>query len=154
MNILALKFVAKLRGVSQSKISEFANVSRQRVSQWFAQSEEFVNIGTIPAAHLASQLNVSCDVLLQSMPGLVELKRTQSSYVWDHRFPDIETFVIAAMSNNLEAMARAVEVHGLYGTAEILGDIVWDSFDKFKRYLPPKKRQAMEAVWHLRQNID
>ena len=154
MNILALKLVAKFRGVSQSKISEFANVSRQRVSQWFSQSEEFVNIGSISAANLASRLNVTCDVLLQAMPGLVELTRTQSAYLWDQRFPDIETFVVAAMNSNLDAVARTVEVHGLYGAADILGDIVWHSFDKYRRYLPPKKRQAMEAVWLLHQSLN
>ena len=86
--------------------------------------------------------------------GLVELTRTQSAYLWDQRFPDIETFVVAAMNSNLDAVARTVEVHGLYGAADILGDIVWHSFDKYRRYLPPKKRQAMEAVWLLHQSLN
>jgi transcriptional regulator with XRE-family HTH domain len=154
VNVLALKLVAKLQGLSQSRISELAHVSRQRVSQWFTQTEEFVNIGSISAGHLAKQLNISCDMLLYSLPGLLQLHQTQAAYLWDQLFPDIETFIVAVMKNDLRAMARVVEVHGLYGGADVLGEIVWTAFDKYKRYLPPKKRQSMEAVWRFRQSIN
>lgn len=156
MNIQTLKVICKLKHLSQSDIARMAGVSRQATSLWFKEPDT-VSIHSTHLYKLSCALQVKIDDLMSPLPLIEDKKYVSSlkaSLLWDHLYPDFEDFVIALVFKKLRAVARLVEVYGLWEAGALVGNVVWKSFQKYKKYLPPVRRQQCEHLWNLQQNLN
>jgi transcriptional regulator with XRE-family HTH domain len=154
MNTQTLKALAKARNLSQADIGRYAGVSRQWVSQWFKGRETEISIGSLHLKDLADALGVPADDLLRPLPLVdtpVELARVQTQLLWDRLYPSVPSLAAAAVRGEGAAVARLVQIYGLYATARMLGEKVWRDFPDYKTHLIPARRRALEAIWQLRQ---
>ena len=154
MNTQTLKALAEARNLSQADIGRYAGVSRQAVSQWFKTPETDISIGSLHLKALADAIGASADDLLRPLP-LVdnpkELGRVQAQLLWDRLYPSVPALAAAAVRGEAAAIARLVQIYGLYATAGMLGAKVWRDFPVYKTHLIPARRRALEAIWQLRQ---
>ncbi len=67
--------------------------------------------------------------------------------LWDHLYPDVEEFAIAVKAGEPKAVARFVQVFGLYAAESVLGPAAWLSFPEYKRHIHPVRRQELETLW-------
>ena len=154
MNTQTLKALAEARNLSQADLGRYAGVSRQSVSQWFKAPETDISIGSLHLKDLADAIGVPADDLLRPLP-LVdkpkELGRVQAQLLWDRLYPSVPSLAAAAVRGEAAAIARLVQIYGLFVTAGMLGAKVWRDFPVYKRHLIPARRRALEAIWQLRQ---
>ena len=143
--------------MNQSDIARAAGVSRQRVSQWFEMEKNnaIVNVRSDHLRNLASALNVRVDDLLKPLP-IVEdddvNRKETTNLLWDRLYPDLVEFAIEAGKLRDKALARLVQVYGLFNSAHILGEKVWTKFPEYKKYIQPTLRKELELLWNLREN--
>ena len=155
MNINTLKFIRNYRGLNNADIARLSGVSRQRVFQWFDSDQtEYVNIKSINLAQLSKQLGVSADFLLKEIPGLAEIQFVQTEFLWDELYPNLESFFRALVTFQHRAVARLIEIIGLFKAQRALGNQVWSDFNEYKKYIPPKRREGLERIWQLQKNLD
>jgi transcriptional regulator with XRE-family HTH domain len=157
MNVTTVKALADSRGLNQSDIARLAGVSRQRVSQWFhsAALGAPVSLRSGNLKALADGLKVSADELLAPLPLLEEPEKAQRETVkllWDRLYPDLVPFAIDVGRGRSRAVARLVQVYGLYAAARMAGKSVWKNFPKYSRYIHPVRRKELEVLWQLRMN--
>lgn len=154
MNIKTLKIITKLRGLTQAEIARKAGVSRQAVSLWFKGSD--VNVKSHHLQKLATELHLTADDLLQplSYDSADDVRRLGATLLWDHLYPTIEDFVIALLQKKPQALARLVEVYGLFRASALVKKAVWKLFPKYKKFLPPIRRKQCERIWFLKTNPD
>lgn len=155
MNLKTLEIIAKLRNLSQNDIAKKAGVSRQAVSLWFKEKKETINVQSRHLQKLAQELNLRVDDLLQPLPSFADPEyaaQLKTTLLWDHLYPTIEDFAVALVQNKLQALARLVEVYGLFSAHALLGKVVWKLFPKYKKFLPPVRRKQCEQLWLLEQN--
>jgi len=157
MNATTLKALADSRGLNQSEIAQLAGVSRQRVSQWFQTrlTGALVNLHSRNLKALADGLKVSVDELLMPLPLLEDPPKAQRETVkllWDRLYPDLTSFAIDVGRGRSQALARLVEVYGLYAAARMAGNSVWKNFPKYSKYIPPVRRKELEVLWKLKMN--
>ena len=153
MDFKTLSIIATLRGLNQSDLAALAGVSRQAVSLWAKQS--IINLRLKNLQQLAKGLGVSLDDLVQPLPVLNDPKATetlQTGLLWDHLFPSLESFVVALVKGDLRALARLVQVYGLYGGAKTMGPAVWKKFPQYKNLIHPARREQCEKLWMLHEN--
>ncbi len=151
-----LKAIAKVKHLNQSDLARAAGVSRQRVSQWFQEvnDEGYINTQIEHARALAVALQVDIGTLVQKLPLMDDqsrLKRETTRLLWDQLYPDLVSLLIAAMDGERDALARIVQVYGLYEAAKLLGGRVWREFPRYKGILKPARRIQLEALWQYRQ---
>lgn len=156
MDAQALRAISKMRRVSQADLARMANVSRQAVSNWFqAKPGQEIRVYSSHVRRLAGGLHVSADDLLTPLPVLGDLemsKRYESELLWDSLYENLLDFMIAVINGEEAALARLVQVFGLYQASKIAGRKVWERFPKYKKLIRPIRREQMERVWQLRQN--
>ena len=156
MDIQTVKAIAVIRRLNQSDLARAAGVSRQSVSQWFHESSSrFVNIQTKHLLAIADALDVSADVLLRPLPLLADESMSTietTKLLWDKLYPDIVSLINAALDGRNDAVARFVQVYGLFSAAKMLGPKVWREFPRYKRYLKPARRVELERLWTFRQS--
>lgn len=135
-----------------------AQVSRQAVSQWMkAATKENANVDVLSShlKRLAEGLGVSADDLLNPLPVLDNPgneKNLTALLLWDRLYPGLVEFCMALVRNEETALARLVEVFGLFRAAKIAGDrAIWGEFPKFKRRIRPGRRAQLESVWRICQ---
>jgi len=157
MNAQKVKALATARGLNQSDIARLAQVSRQRVSQWFRATAPGAPIAlratTLKA--LADGLGVSADELLTPLPLLGDPEKTERETVkllWDRLYPDLVSFAIDVGRGRAPALARLVQVYGLYAAARIAGASVWKNFPKYRKHIHPVRRQELELLWKWRMH--
>ena len=155
MNVTTVKALADSRGLNQSDLARLAGVTRQRVSQWFHRTlaDSPVNIGSTSLKALAEGLGVKADKLLAPLPLLEQpeaLRRETTKLLWDGLYPDLVSFVIDVGRGRLEAVARLVQIYGLFASARMIGKSAWTSFPRYKKYLHPVRRRELEVLWSLR----
>jgi hypothetical protein len=75
----------------------------------------------------------------------------RTRYLWDRLYPDIDGFAIAIGRFEPPAVARLVEVDGLYAAEKILGRRVWKRFDQFKQLIHTVRRQQLEGLVRWRE---
>ncbi len=150
MNIQTLKLLAKVRNLSQSDLALAAGVSRQAVSLWFRQFEETknprVNIFSKNLEKLCDSLNVSAAALLEDFP---DLAADTTDLLWDFLYPDIESFVCALIKSEPAALARLVQVYGVFGARKIVGNSIVKNFENFKFKIHPSQRKKAEIICNL-----
>ncbi|MFH1810571.1 MAG: helix-turn-helix transcriptional regulator [Pseudomonadota bacterium] len=159
MNQGTLRTVARARGLNQSELAKLAGVSRQAVSLWLRNDPDHtdatVDLRSSHLTALADRLGVSLDVLTRPLPGLsaAEREHLTAELLWDHSFEDLDAFLVALAREDDRALARLVEKRGLFEAARIAGDCAWKKFASFKKYLPPRKRSALEKLWNLQRSL-
>ncbi|MCC7441796.1 MAG: hypothetical protein IT285_09185 [Bdellovibrionales bacterium] len=59
---------------------------------------------------------------------------------------------MALIQGEEPALARLVQVYGLYKAAKTAGRKVWERFPQYKRHIRPTRREQLEHVWRYRQS--
>lgn len=153
MNTNTLQQIGQFRGLTQSDLAKAAQVSRQAVSQWFMRESDFVPIASNHLLNLSQALGVSADVLLGEIAEQAWWEKETTNLLWDKLFKDLIDFLAAGNRGDLRALARAVEVYGLFASAQIFGNVVWEQFPNYKSYLPPVRRKELEQLWTAQKSL-
>lgn len=157
MNRKALEIIVKLRGLSQADIAKKAGVSRQAVSLWFKEKKNTINMQSRHLQKLAQELCLPVDDLLKPLPSLEDREyagRLKATLLWDRLYPTIEDFAVALVELRPQALARLVEVYGLFASNALVGSVIWKGFPKYKKFLPPVRRKQCDQIWLLQQNLN
>lgn len=121
MNVPTVKALLKARGWSQSELARRVGVSRQAVSLWFQREE--VNLQSRHLIRLGRVLGTRVEDLTESLPCFdPEIHaRIRTTLLWDRLYPDLDDFAVALNSGDPRALARFVEVYGLFAAEKTLG---------------------------------
>ena len=149
MDTRTLRAHLKARGWSQSDLGRRVGVSRQAVSQWM--SAERANLRASHLLAVAGALGVSAEQLDRPLPALADDTLT-TTLLWDRLYPGLDDFAVAVNRWEPAAVARLVQVYGLYASERILGRRVWAAFDSYKKHIHPSRRRSLEALvkWQTR----
>ena len=151
MRVDSLKFYVGARGMAQSELARRVCVSRQVVSHWFRQEPEAsINIYSSHLARLAEVLGVSMEALQKPPPmDGSQRKIATTELLWDRLFPSLEEFARSLVRGHPDALARAVQVYGLFGAEKLAGKKVWKKFPLYKQKIHPAYRKQAEIIWSL-----
>ncbi|MCP4681211.1 MAG: helix-turn-helix transcriptional regulator [Desulfobacterales bacterium] len=155
MYIDTLTAIMKLRKYNQSDISRLAKISRQSVSLWFSSGKSFQNIRVKHLMDLGKALDVSLDELTDQVPVLSDPDKNRELYAefcWDYLFADIYDFFIALAKRDYKAIGRLVQCRGLYESAYMLGNIIWNDYPRYKKYINHVRQKETYHIWMLHKN--
>lgn len=134
-----------------------AGVTRQAVSHWFRSSPNSeISIRTPHLKRISEGLRISAEDLLHPLPVLGDAQLTEqyeAALLWDRLYPGLGDFGVALVRGEWPALARLVQVYGLYQARKIAGPKVWDRFPDYKRHIRPVRREQLERVWQLHRNL-
>lgn len=135
-------------GYNKADIAHKAQISRAAVTKWFQNAKPlgFINVEMKTLMNLAAALKVKPDYFLTPSPNLNNLT---TSFLWDHLYPDMESFVKALSQYQWPAVARLVQVVGFYDAKKILGKKIFTDFPKYAQYIKPARRKQLEVLWPL-----
>ena len=153
MDPLLFNVILKLRNLNKSQIAKMAGVSRQAVSLWTKKSQ--IEMRTQNLKKLADSLGVKVDDLIRPLPILHEKSSRelyQASLLWDHLYLSLEDFFVALVKGENKALARLVQVYGIFESANICGVIIWKKFNAYKAHLHPVRRTQLERIWNLHEH--
>lgn len=157
MNGTTLKALLRVRGLTQSDLAKMAGVSRQAVSHWFHQSDPNINVHSKTLQQIAASFGVTTDMLSRSLPILSDgdkRKTLETNILWDRLYPDLESFISGLFRGQQAALARLVQIYGLYTSEKIVGKIVWKKFHEYKLKMALAQRRQCEIIWNLHKNQD
>lgn len=142
-----LEALLKVRGLTYAELARRLGVSRQAVSLWFKR--ERAELKSRHLVGLSEVLGVPVEDLVRPLPCFdaethAELRAT---LLWDRLYPDLDDFAIALIGSERRAVARLVEVYGLFASEKLLGASVWEDFPNYKRYIHPVRRRELETLW-------
>jgi transcriptional regulator with XRE-family HTH domain len=150
MHIETARVIAKAHSLNHSELAVAAGVSRQAVSLWFKTAKDGVaSVKTEHLLNLGRSLGISLDELADPAPALdaQASARHFADLLWDRLYPDPISFAVAVCRWELRAVARLVEVHGLYSGARMAGPGVWKRFPEYKGFIKPGRRDGLERLW-------
>lgn len=156
MNTNTISVIADSRAISQSDLARMAGISRQAVSRWFKQGRPEIEVHASHLQRLSQALGVSMDELSLPLPCLQSPEERSSlgaCFLWDRLYPDVGRFAAALVRGEGRAVARLVEVYGLFLSARMLGRAVWVGFAQYKKYIPPVLRRQLEELWTLSNRL-
>lgn len=158
MSAWLIKLLLALRGLTQSDLARLAGVSRQAVSLWFHHNDPSsgeINCSLSVLKNLSAGLSVPISVLLEQgdIVSPRERKQLEAEFLWDRLYPSLEEFAIAIVRSEPSALARLVQIVGLFDAAKIAGKSVWKRFPRFKSRIHPKRAEQCEIVWSLQKNL-
>ena len=159
MNLQTLQTILDLKGLTHSDLARLAGVSRQAVSLWFQKAKgtgQAINLHTKTHRRLAESLGMSMDDLSSPFPLYEQeeqIQKLESVLLWDRLYASLHRFVGAVIREQPQALARLVQVYGLFQAAKIAGRAVWKKFPKYKKHLEPVQRANWERVWILQKNL-
>jgi len=158
MNRYALKLLMLTAGLNQSDIAEAAGVTRQAVSLWLGgcDGDREINIKTKNLIRLADNLSVDLRDILMSVKISEDteyMRQMKACLLWDRLYPSLESFLIDVSRGKNVALARLVQVFGLYESSRIAGKKIWKNFNRFKKYINPVRRRECENIWNIRKNL-
>ena len=143
MNTATLDAYRLAKGWSRSELARRAGVSRQAVSLWFKGGHASVRGEHL--LRLAKALGVSMERLMLPLPALTSSEQ-QAAFLWDELYPTVEAFAVAVSIFEERAVARFVQVEGLYPAEKLLGRRVWSRFESYARHIQPVRRQQLERL--------
>lgn len=141
------------QGLSQAELARRAGVTRQAVSAWFQVPTASVRGDTL--LRVAKALGVRAEALARPLPtGGVDMDTLTALFLWDGLYSDLVDFAIAVNRHEPEAIARLVQVHGLFASERIIGKVIWQRFPEYKRFIHPARRRELEILqeWKQRQS--
>lgn len=154
MDPRTLRTLLKARELTQSELARRVGVSRQAVSLWLRASGR-VNLKAHHLVQVSQALGLPVEKLIQPLPCFdPEVHdRLVASYLWDRLYPDLDDFAVALNRKHPRAVARLVEVAGLYAAEKVLGSSVWRDFPRYERYIHPVRRKQLDTLhrWHENQ---
>ena len=150
VNVRTLGALLKARGWTQAEVARRVGVSRQAVSLWFRGEE--ANLQGRHLIRLSRTLGIPVEELANPLPCFEPETHRQlvATLLWDRSYPDLDDFVVALNSGDPRAVARFVEVYGLFAAATTVGQSIWKRFPDYKRYIHPARRADLEKLhtWH------
>ena len=137
----------KARGLSRAELARRLGLTRQAVSLWF--KSERANIQGRHLIRLGEVLGVPVERLSKPLPGFDAdtHSRLMALLLWDRLYPDLDDLAVAVLAHEPKALARLVEVHGLYAAEAAVGGIAWRAFPEYKRHIHPVRRRELETLW-------
>lgn len=160
-----LKLFLKLNQFSQSELARLAQVSRQAVSKWFLNSSQ---LGLEPLWNISKNTGVPIDALAKLFMHKSVLfetleakkKELMTDLLWDKLYPSLDAFFIALANNEMRAIARLVQVYGLFESAQIVRksrktkqNPIWAKFHEYKKYIHPVRRKELDKLWTIQKNL-
>lgn len=159
MNIETLFCFMKIRGISGATLARKAGISRQALTEWKRKAKQAqnprVNVYSQTQESLAQVLGVRSEELGQTFQIISDpnlRKSIEAEILWDRLYPDIASFSSAVVKGAPQALARLVQVYGLYASAKMAGQQIWNNFPEYKYKMHPAYRKQAEIVWTLAQN--
>lgn len=160
MNVQTLKSYCLIKGISQSTLAQKAGISRQAISAWIKKADASagdvdVNIYSKNQERIANVLGVSANDLSERLPVLSDVKQKQqheTTLLWDHLYDSLEGFVAGFLRGQPEALARLVQIYGLFAAEKIAGKQVWDKFPRYKNKIHPAVCRKAEVIWNQYKN--
>lgn len=148
LNTRTLDAFLKARGWTRAELARRVGVSRQAVSLWFRGQE--ANLQSKHLMRLAEVLGVRVEDLAGPLPCFDPSTRARlhATLLWDRLYPDLDDFAVALNSRDPRAVARFVQVYGLYAAESTLGPWVWEDFPDYKRHIHPARRAELETLWN------
>jgi transcriptional regulator with XRE-family HTH domain len=147
MNVDTLRAYLRARGITQAELARRVGVSRQAVSAWLQTEDASVRGRTL--LRVAAALGVSAEALDRPLP--VDEASLKPVYLWDHLYPDLVAFAIALNRREPEAIARLVQVHGLFAAERIIGKGVWARFGEYRQFIHPARRHELDTLYEWKQ---
>ncbi len=148
MNARTVRAHLEARGWSQSDLARRVGVSRQAVSQWLARDR-----ASLRGEHLlavARALDTPAEQLDRPLPALDDEEAT-TALLWDRLYPRLDEFAVAVNRWEPTAIARLVQVYGLYAAERMLGRRVWLAFGSYSKHIHPTRRRSLEGLVQWRQ---
>jgi transcriptional regulator with XRE-family HTH domain len=147
LNTRTLDGYLKARGWTRSELARRVGVSRQAVSLWFRGDE--ANLQSLHLMRLAEVLGVTVEDLATPLPCFdpPTRARLRATLLWDRLYPDLDDLAVALNAGEPIAVARFVQMYGLYAGERTLGAWVWAAFPDYRRYLHPARRAQLEILW-------
>ena len=120
VNSNSLQMLMRAQGVSQSEIARRIGVSRQAVSLWLKQPDQ-IHVTGKNLVLTARALGRPVERLIEPLPlrDPQTREQLQARLLWDRIFVSLEDLAIAVARKEPRAIARLVEVHGLYAAAKL-----------------------------------
>ncbi len=150
MNKATLKFLCSIKKISQSDLAREIGVSRQIVSRWFLTDKTQSNIYSLHQERIANYFGLTFEELSNPLPIISnpeERKKVETQLLWDKLFRNLEEYLSALVRGNLPAMARLVQVYGLYPSYQMMGNVILKKFPDYKRIIHPALREKFEVLW-------
>jgi len=140
----------RAKGWTQSELARQVGVSRQAVSLWLQRDHV-----TVRSEHLlgvGAALGVSAESLARPLPGYGhDRARLRGALLWDRLYVDLADFAIAVNRWEPAAVARLVQVCGLYAAERAVGVRAWRTFDSYKHLIHPVRRRQLETLVRWRK---
>lgn len=159
MNINTLFCLLRLKSLKPAEAAKRAGLSRQVLSLWKqkakGQKSSNINVYSKTQEQLAYVLRVRTEDLNQPIDVIESpesRKAIETELLWDKLYQDIESFSVAVVKGRPDALARLVQVYGLYSSAKIVGKQIWEEFPNYKNKIHPAYRKQAEIVWTLAQS--
>jgi transcriptional regulator with XRE-family HTH domain len=142
-----LEALLKARRWTRGELARRVGISRQAVSLWFRGGE--ANLQGRHLLRLSQVLGVPVEELAEPLPcfetqthGLL-----RATLLWDRAYPDLDDLAVALNAGDPRALARFVEVYGLFAAEAALGPSVWEDFPDYKRNIHTARRRELEILW-------
>lgn len=147
VHVRTLEALLKARGWTRSELARRVGVTRQAVSLWF--QKDHADVKSRHLLRLSEVLGVPVEELTAPLPcfDADTHARLLATLLWDRLYPDIDDFAIALNDFDPRAVARFVEVYGLYAAEKTLGSRVWEDFPTYERHIHPARRGQLETLW-------
>ncbi len=159
MNVQTLYTLLELKQISAAQLANKAGISRKTLSAWKSKALKSNN----PKINVYSHIQNQIETALKISPGILERsliihtdKKTNDSLttqlLWDQLYFSIEIFILALLKGHPKAIARLVQVFGIYASYKLLGIVVWKKFPQYKAFIHPAYRKKTEVLWNLEQS--
>ncbi|MBI2605523.1 MAG: helix-turn-helix transcriptional regulator [Deltaproteobacteria bacterium] len=156
MSIETLKILMSARRLSQAELARLANVTRQAVSRWFAVGKsagrDEINIETKTLRRISDALGIRADDLISSTE-ISEKREFETALLWDRAYGSLEEFAVALARQELKAVARLVQVYGMFASEKIVGQMVWRDFKRFAKHMHPTRRVECGKICELQRSL-
>ncbi len=157
MNVNTLFSYIEIKGITCAKLARRVGVSRQTLSAWKQKAKINPNINVFSQTQekIAFELGLRYEDLNQSIAVLENSKlrsEIETDLFWDKLYKNLESFSSAVVRGQPEALARLVQTYGLYASAKIAGNQIWEKFSLYKNKIHPAYRKQAEVIWNLFQN--
>lgn len=84
---------------------------------------------------------------------LAVIKKYTNLFLWDRKYPDLNTFFQQIKNDDLQAIGRFVQVLGLFSSESLFGPKIISLFPDYKKYIHPARAKGLELLWkRLTQN--